>query len=1022
MGHLSIASRLDEVFARHATDTALSCNGVRLSYRELEQRSAAVAARLLGLGLSPGSTLGLEVERSIEQLVLLVGMVRAGLSYCYLDRSNPPQWNQSVCERSGVHWRITQEAAGGPGYLALEPLLAPTDERPCWPQLTGAEPVYVNFSSGTTGAPKIIPCTHRGVLGFCDRPRHFPLQPGFRMLYASNLTFDASQFEIWTALLNGGELHIHVPGPLTLGHLRRYIHDAGVDSLWLTSTLFNTFIDIDRDWLRGVQRLMVGGEVLSAVHIQQAYATADGLTLYNGYGPTENTMGTCVYAIPRDFDSTREIPIGHGVDDAVLLLVRADGQECDVDEPGELLIAGDGLSPGYLGDAALTRERFIERPWQGQTLRCYRSGDLVSRDGQGLYHFHGRSDDQIKLRGQRLSLTEVAAAFKRYPGMLDCAVLLDDRGSEAQLLLVYLEAPGVEPGALAEYGRQRLPPFMLPQRFVGLERFPLRASGKLDIAELKQRLCGEHRPRDVDDSAAGRFLARFGVLAHDRQRSFFDNGGNSLGAIKLVDTVNRHLGREGLGLEQFYRMSSLQQLLDWLQAQPVLASLLERGTEQYYVTPLQQESLSEAHAGFSINSHLGRFAVVRATSASQAREALRNVPEPLQAAGDSRWIGLNKSQLSMVYAELLHKDLRANNVLYLFRPEQLPAAGLDLATLAQGLKQRYPLAGCRVARVEGEYCFDLAPEPPARLWLDAVAEFPSQEACVEHFLQRPLSLFEEDLCSLFKVRIDGVLHLGLWLHHILGNHVGQLSLLRSVEQLAQDPQLIAEGTDFSFIGSNLMQVEDYERLADGGTEAWEQEAEEYAPLADVVAPVATAQAVQMRTRLAMDPLKLASPQRLFHLLQAFRQGCVGGLGIEAPIVNLLFAWAEQAVISGFSTYTVPVPLTPERFAEGCEPQATMDYLNAKLARAALGYEEILAALGLYGFAPAFLCNFVELPASDAQWLHTRIANPVTEWPKTLLDLTVVKSAQDCEVLLNSYLPEPQARAFLESFVAAGERR
>lgn len=1021
MGHLSIASRLDEVFARHATDTALSSNGAGLSYRELEQRSAQVAARLLGLGLKPGSTLGLQVQRSIEQLVLLVGMVRAGLSYCYLDPGNPPQWNQSVCERSGVHWRVTQEAAGGPGYLVLDELLAPTDELPCWPQLTGAEPVYVNFSSGTTGAPKIIPCTHRGVLGFCDRPRHFALQPGFRMLYASNLTFDASQFEIWTALLNGGELHIHVPGPLTLEHLRRYIHDVGVDSLWLTSTLFNAFIDIDRDWLRGVRRLMVGGEVLSAGHIRQAYAASEGLVLYNGYGPTENTMGTCVYAIPRDFDSRREIPIGQAVDDATLLLVRADGQPCEVDEPGELLIAGGGLSPGYLGDAELTRERFIDLPWQGQTLRCYRSGDLVSRDGQGLYHFHGRSDDQIKLRGQRLSLTEVAAAFKRYPGMLDCAVLLDDQGTEAQLLLVYLKAPGVEPRALAEYGRQGLPPFMVPQRFVEIERFPLRASGKLDIAELKQRLCHGQPAAQTDDSPAGRFLARFGVLAHDLQRSFFDNGGNSLGAIKLVGTVSRHLGWEGLDLEQFYRMATLGQLLDWLQAQPGLASLLENGTEEYHVMATQQQSLATAQAGFCINTHLGRFAVVRATSAHRAEEALRSGSGVLSGAGDSRWIGLNKSQLSMVYAELFSKDLRANNVLYLFRPEQLPAAGLDLEALARGLKQRYPLAGCRVARVEGEYCFDLAPEPPARLWLDQVMEFPSQQACVEHFLQRPLSLFEQDLCSLFKVRIDGTLHLGLWLHHILGNHVGQLSLLRSVEQLALDSHSPAVA-DFSFVGNNLMQAEAYERLADAGTEAWEQEAEEYAPLADIPAPTATAQVVQLRAALAMNPLKLASPQRLFHLLQAFRQGCAEGLGIEAPIVNLLFAWAERSVISGFSSYTVPVPLTPGRFAEGGEPQAGMDYLNTKLARAALGYEEILAALGLYGFAPAFLCNFVELPASDAQWLQTRVANPVTEWPKTLLDLTVVKSAQGCEVLLNSYLPEPRARAFLESFVAAGQRQ
>ncbi|UZE23119.1 non-ribosomal peptide synthetase [Pseudomonas sp. B21-056] len=589
MGHPSIVSRLDEMFVRHASDTALSCNGVQLSYAELAQRSTQVATHLTHLDLAPGSTLALDIERSIEQLVLLVGVVRAGLSYCYLDRGNPHAWNESVCERIGVRWRVTTSVDAGPGHLLLKDLLAPADEPACPPPLSGDEPVYVNFSSGTTGAPKIIPCTHRGVLGFCDRPRHFPLTSGFRMLYASNLTFDASQFEIWTALLNGGTLHIHAPGPLTLEQLRRHVHEQQVDSLWLTSTLFNTFIDIDREWLVGVKRLMVGGEALSARHIRQAYAAVDGLTLYNGYGPTENTMGTCVYAIPRAFDSERDIPIGHAVDDATLLLLRADGEACTVDEPGELLIAGDGLSPGYIGDPALTQERFIDLPWQGRLLRCYRSGDLVSRDSNGLYHFHGRTDDQIKLRGQRLSLSEVTTAFKRFAGMLDCVVLLDDQGTEAHLLLVYLEADGITPQALAEYGRRNLPPFMVPQRFAGVERFPLRTSGKLDLAELKHRLCsGESAPRQ-DDSPQGRFLARFGVLAHDRQGSFFANGGNSLGAIKLVATVNQHLGWECLDLEQFYRMTSLDQLLAWLERQPGLASLLESGAEHYYVIPLEQE-------------------------------------------------------------------------------------------------------------------------------------------------------------------------------------------------------------------------------------------------------------------------------------------------------------------------------------------------------------------------------------------------------------------------------------------------
>ncbi|QBF26817.1 hypothetical protein EXN22_14360 [Pseudomonas tructae] len=583
---VSIPERLEQIFARHAHDIALSCNGQTISYAQLQECSAVVAAHLLGLGLAPGTTLAFDVQRSIEQVVLIVGMVRAGLSYCYLDPGNPAQWNAAIVSRSGIDWTVSEVPSAN---LLLADLLAPAPLPSHWPALSGEEAVYVNFSSGTTGAPKIIPCTHQGVLGFCDRPQHFALTPGFGMLYASNLTFDASQFEIWTSLLNGGQLCIHPPGPLTFSALQRYVRAGQVDSLWLTSTLFNTFIDIDAQCLQGVKRLMVGGETLSPAHIRQAYDATWEMTIYNGYGPTENTMGTCVYAIPRTFDDHRDIPIGHAVADAILLVVRDDGSACAEDEPGELLIAGAGLSPGYLGDAAQTRDKFIELDWQGTRLRCYRSGDLVSCDSDGLYRFHGRRDDQIKLRGQRISLSEITAAFKQYPGMLDCAVVLDDPGGVEHLVLVYLRRSAISPADLADYGRTHLPPFMVPQRFVAIERFPLRVSGKLDTHALQQHVRGTS---DRAGDSGSDFLASFGLHSRNLAASFFDNGGNSLAAIKLIGRVNQQLGWEWLSLAQFYQLATLGELLAVLDSQPGLGAWRQASVERYYVIALEQEAIN----------------------------------------------------------------------------------------------------------------------------------------------------------------------------------------------------------------------------------------------------------------------------------------------------------------------------------------------------------------------------------------------------------------------------------------------
>ena len=588
MPDVSIGQRLDWVFARYAGRRALKCGARHLDYAALDVQSGAVAAHLLALDLPVGSTLAFDVERSIEQVVLIVGIVRAGLSFCFLDSTHPAEWNQSVMARIGIRYLISREPAdeGPVRGLELAALLKPGVAGAPLPQLEGGEPVYVNFSSGTTGAPKIIPCTHRGVLGFCQAPRHFPLPAQFTLLYASNLTFDASQFELWTALLNGGTVQILASPWLSSAELERLIKQEQVDTLWLTSTLFNTLVDIDPGMLAGVQRLMVGGEVLSPQHVRAAYYAVPDLQIYNGYGPTENTMGTCVYAIPRDMDGQAEIPIGYAVEDAQLHVLRADGSPCAAQECGELVIAGAGLSPGYIGDEALTAQKFTWLWLQGRRVRCYRSGDRVSRSAQGLFRFHGRNDDQVKIRGHRLTLTEVSASFKQCPGILDCSAWVEERGGQSHLVLAYLASVDLPATQVQAYGHQRLPAYMVPDHCVRLDTFPLRASGKLDVAALKAQLGAP--PLPAPEAGLGALLAPFGVVDLDLTRSFFDSGANSLGAIKLVALLNRLAGKEFISLAQFHQLPTLSDLAARLAEHPDLAGLLKAGRERYYVIALEQ--------------------------------------------------------------------------------------------------------------------------------------------------------------------------------------------------------------------------------------------------------------------------------------------------------------------------------------------------------------------------------------------------------------------------------------------------
>lgn len=964
----TVVTVLAEVFAARRDEPALRCGAEVVTYGELDASSARVAACLARRGMPPGATVGLTVERSPRQVACLVGIVRAGCAFCFLDRKNPESWNRDVVRRADI--RHVLGSAGelqgtGAAWIDADEALSAVDASSGEAAAGPDDPVYVNFSSGTTGAPKVIPCTHRGVVGFCHAPEHFPAGPGSRWVYSSPLTFDASQLEIWCALLNGGCVVVNREPYLSAAALRRLVGRDGADSLWLTSSLFNALIEVDPGCLDGVETLVVGGEALSPKHVAALYAANPSVRAFNGYGPTECTIITTVYRIPREFPVEQPIPIGYGVRGSRLTVLGTDGLPSDDGEVGELAIAGDGVSPGYLGDPALTAEKFPTLEIGGEALRCYRSGDLVSRSPAGLFRYHGRLDDQVKVRGNRVSLSDVAHAFSAHPGVGGCAAVALEGPAGRSITLFYTCAEdGPDAVALAAYGRQRVPDFMVPRDFVRLDALPLNGNGKLDRPRLLAGLDAGSAIADGGDRSLARYFRELaGLERWEPDASFFAAGGDSLGAIKVVAAVNRLLEGDLLDLAEFYRTPTLRHLLRLVPA----------------------DALEE-----------------------------RREPGP-ESSNGSRQVPLTPPQLSMVYPELLHGDTSRNNVVYLFAEHVRPAPGVSLTEVAAALRRRFPLLAGLVVEDDEGYAFDLDAGTAASAMVIELPDFESLERCAAHALALPLSLFEGPLLALFRCRVAGRLRHGVLLHHVVGDHVGQTEILREIVAIMTGGEPLACGPDRAFVAANQRLCRRHLDEQDACRAFWGAR-RLVVPDAPVVGSGESSPAVLRRQIGGARPDRVPS-EGMLTALAAARAGLAAAFGVCEPVVFCLVSLRDHPTGLGFQTCLVPLALRGDLFAQDEPAPALLDELRAVRDHAALGMEEILVAAGAAGRRIPFLFNFVEMRVEDHRWWSDHLVDLPSEWCKTDLDLTVIRAGRTFDLTVNTRLGRARGELLLEVVAA-----
>ncbi|WP_184364094.1 amino acid adenylation domain-containing protein, partial [Xanthomonas euroxanthea] len=381
----------------------------------LEAASAAIAWALQRSGVQPGMRIGVSLARSRWLVATLLGIVRAGASYVPLDASYPAERLRAMQADAQVAWLVSDQVP----EWALAPVLQWSSldaaiaggERYEWAGRSGNSAAYVMFTSGSTGRPKGVLVSDGGIVDLVVGQDYVTLGQDDVLLQLAPVSFDASTFEIWGALLNGGRLVMAPEGRVSLSELGRLIEANGVTVLWLTAALFQLMVDEHPQGLRGLRYLLAGGDALSPVHVQRYLALPFSGTLVNGYGPTEATTFSCCLAL-NGWTGQGSVPIGRGVAGRSAYVLDHAGQLVPPGTVGELYVGGSGVGIGYVGHAAATAQRFVPDAFGGGAgARLYATGDRVRYRSDGMLEYLGRDDAQVKVRGYRIELGEVERAL-----------------------------------------------------------------------------------------------------------------------------------------------------------------------------------------------------------------------------------------------------------------------------------------------------------------------------------------------------------------------------------------------------------------------------------------------------------------------------------------------------------------------------------------------------------------------------------------------------------------------------------
>ncbi|MEK4558803.1 plipastatin non-ribosomal peptide synthetase PpsC [Bacillus sp. FSL K6-0036] len=655
-------SRLFEMQAEQTPNAVAIVSDTQVfTYEDLNSWANQIASVLQIKGVGPDSVVALLTGRTPELIAGILGILKAGGAYLPIASDLPVERIAYMLSDSGAALLLQSEKTEKQlldiecEQIIIEDIQKQGKTKNVDSSAGPHSLAYIIYTSGSTGKPKGVMIEQRSVIRLVKNSNYITFTPEDRLLMTSSIGFDVGSFEIFGPLLNGAALHLSDQQTFLDSHqLKRYIEHQGITTIWLTSSLFNHLTEQNEQTFSQLKHLIIGGEALSPSHVNRIRNVCPEVSIWNGYGPTENTtFSTCLH-IQKTYELS--IPIGRPVGNSTAYILNQWGVLQPVGAVGELCVGGDGVARGYLGRPDLTKEKFVPHPFAPGD-RLYRTGDLARWLPDGTIEYAGRIDDQVKVRGYRVELGEIESALRQIDGVKEAAVLARTAQTGSKELFGYIS---VKAGTNAEQVRsllaRSLPNYMIPAYIIEMETLPLTSNGKLNRKALPEPNFTSQTyapPRnDLEDQLVLIWQEVLGIQRIGIEDSFFELGGDSIKALQ----VSARLGRYGLSLQvsDLFRHPKIKDLSPFIRKSE---RIIEQGPVQGDVpwTPVQQWFFSQDieerhHFNQSVmlfhSGHLSENALRPALKKlAEHHDALRMV----YRNDDRRWIqinqGIHESQL-----------------------------------------------------------------------------------------------------------------------------------------------------------------------------------------------------------------------------------------------------------------------------------------------------------------------------------------------------------------------------------------
>ncbi|PTR44095.1 amino acid adenylation domain-containing protein [Rhodococcus sp. OK611] len=559
----TLADLFDEQAARTPESVALVFEGHALTYAEFDARANRLARHLIADGVGPDTVVALAMRRSIDLLVAVYAVVKAGGAYLPLDPDHPAERTAHVLETTAPVVVLTTGAdgaalpAGSPGVVLEQLDLggfsdAPVTDADRMAPLAPENAAYVIFTSGSTGRPKGVAVSHAAIVNrLLWMQGEYGLTVDDVVLQKTPVTFDVSVWELFWPLQVGARMVIAVPdGHRDPAYLARVIAEESVSTAHFVPSMLAVFVsEPGMAGCSSLRRVFASGEALPAQTAGSLREVLPSVRLHNLYGPTEAAVDVTFHEVTAA--DRVSVPIGVPVWNTQVLVLDSRLHPVPVGVPGELYLAGVQLARGYVGRSDLTSDRFVANPFGAAGERMYRTGDLVRSHVSGELEYLGRNDFQVKLRGLRIELGEIESAMLAHPTVAQAVVVVREDVPGNQQLVGYAVAAAealIDGDELRAFLGRSLPEYMVPITVLTLAEFPITVHGKLDRKSLPrpdfESAPGEHgEPSTPAEVVVARIFGEIlGVERVAAQDSFFDHGGNSLSAARVVARVNAALG------------------------------------------------------------------------------------------------------------------------------------------------------------------------------------------------------------------------------------------------------------------------------------------------------------------------------------------------------------------------------------------------------------------------------------------------------------------------------------------------